>query len=581
MQDRNFAASVLATIGVHEADAVSAPIHGLLTRVAIAVCCAETGATPAPAPNIDGWDVRIAPLEFVAYNTVLPGYAPLFLPRDMSQPAAQALVSICLPGGAAAYGWRFRGPDDAPDPRAHLMPAYARKLYPSGNRRILVITDGPLVNWVFGGPALTTVALQSLESWCRDKYGHALMDAAFGHVYVEPNPVDADLGERLSVVQCTRSYAGFDLGSNATLWQPGEPHPGIGVVSWPKISLDEKPIQFNGAVVDALGALQAAGAADGDPLPGRVHAEPVINEKFQLVILAWGVRRARFSCTCTLGIVLAWIVDVDNRQEKRLREFADAWLHRLAGGLHGIYGAADRDDSDLLLISFRNSFGYSDAAVFALPDFNLRDVAPVLAGVHLVNVKYGVQSWFTPENRCNLLRHYVFKMHIAHVISMAGDNIWPDLVTLGGYQHFDLVVKLSSKLQPLTYLESGNRRLLASPNWQILESVGCLKDTDGHTAYYGYDIPGTWEVSDGCAVRLNSSTTSIPATDAAIRYAWMHRERIDVISLQREDFVVVCDLDGYYAPLSFAPVAKSESRSIVGVELSSGGRLFHGHNPQC
>jgi hypothetical protein len=218
----NFAASVLATVGADDADATAAPIPGLLTRVAQAILCAETGAKAAVAPNSDSWDIRVVPLSASAtFRNLYPSHAPVFLPRDLGKPASEALASLLLPGGAAAYGWRFRPgpvPDGAaagpPDPRDGMMPSYARKLYPGGNDKIL---EAPEPGWIFAGAALTLDALAQLERWLRNKFGHDMMDAAFktaavmGHVYVEPGATADDLGNCFDVVQATTTHATVDL----------------------------------------------------------------------------------------------------------------------------------------------------------------------------------------------------------------------------------------------------------------------------------------------------------------------------------------------------------------------------------
>lgn len=227
------------------------------------------------------------------------------------------------------------------------------------------------------------------------------------------------------------------------------------------------------------------------------------------------------------------------------------------------------------LHGFRNSFGYHDHATFCVLEFNLRALIPLLSGVHIVNVNFGVRSSLDVENRRGRLRHYVHKMHIAHVFSRVGKNIWPAMLDLGSYTYAQLAMLMPRGLQPLTYLMDSGRSKLSAPNWQILEPVHRLKGTRSKTAYYGYTSEGGL-ARTGIWIEANCDLTSIVALDAALRRLWVTGRRVQVINPMEQPFSVVRDLNNLYAPLSFAPVVQESS---ISVQLMVGGShtLGQGH----
>ncbi|KAL4901547.1 hypothetical protein BDW74DRAFT_181557 [Aspergillus multicolor] len=153
----------MATIAVGQFEATTAPLRGLLTRIF------KPFAVASPIPRL--LIGRMCPGGMCvspAFSTIDDAlelhhhYTPVYIPYDMPQIAAQALILGCLPGGAATYGWRYR-PGCNDDPRAGYIPAYARKWYPGDDIEILVIAKRPAEYWVFGGAALTLSRLAPLE----------------------------------------------------------------------------------------------------------------------------------------------------------------------------------------------------------------------------------------------------------------------------------------------------------------------------------------------------------------------------------------------------------------------------------
>ncbi|PKY01085.1 hypothetical protein P168DRAFT_292969 [Aspergillus campestris IBT 28561] len=570
------ALSVLASMGRDEEAATSAPVLGLLTRAAQLLLCRETGASASLYPNVSEWDVRVADLtNSSAAMTCYPGYVPVHLPYDMSCVAAQALISICVPGGAAAYDWRFRpgGPDN--DRRAAMMPAYARKLYPGGNAQVLMITEHASRSWVFGGAAFTRAGLRDLERWLRAKFGHGLVDQAFktaaalGHVYVEPRITEGSLGDMFDIEQATCTYDGHDLSSNDFAWEDDGGNPRDPILRGPVVDQERRPLGFDDAVIIALRALHDNPKANGHASSTSQACQPVDYENACHPHTCSRVdNKRKVACDAPLVDVLRWLRDPTNVQDPNIVDFAQGWLQMLDGGLSNQYlGYPEEDDWSAMtkLCGFRNSFGHHDHAAFCLPGFNLRALTPLLSGFHIINVNFGIQSSLDAENRRDRLRHYVHKMHIAHVFSCVGKNIWPDMLDLGGYTHAQLAILLPRGLQALTYLIDGGRSKLSAPNWQILEPVHRLKGTRSKTAYYGYTYVGEWAMHDSC-VDVNNSLTSIAALDAALRKLWVTGGRVNVVNHMEQPFTAVRDLNNLYAPLSFAPVVQ-EGSSIISVQL--------------
>ncbi|KAJ4122966.1 hypothetical protein NW768_009957 [Fusarium equiseti] len=171
----------IITVNNENVDKYRASVQGLLARIATAVLASETGAYAALCPNVPGWDVRVTDLSNAmdaAHRH--PAHTPVLLPPGIPKAAGEALVSIMLPGGPSAYGWRYNDPDvqtkngPKPNNRNATMPAYVRKLYPGGSERILVIQDHKDTDWTFGGAALNPVSLRALEVYMRRKFGNPL-----------------------------------------------------------------------------------------------------------------------------------------------------------------------------------------------------------------------------------------------------------------------------------------------------------------------------------------------------------------------------------------------------------------------
>ncbi|CAI7650392.1 unnamed protein product [Penicillium bialowiezense] len=572
----NFTASVLATIGADMANATSAPISGLLCRVAQAILCADTGATAALAPNVPGWDIRVVNwTDLVTYRDIYPSHLPVFIPCDIGKPAAEALVSLLLPGGAAAYGWRFRVAP--PDPRAAYMPSYARILYPGGNAQILMVGAELGNDWSFGGAALSIDRLAQLERWLRNKFGNDMMDSAFktmaacGHIYCAPVADGTNLGEKFEVYVATTNDGANDLRGSAFMWNAGPAPTGIVAARHAEVNVDRHVAGFDAAVRDSARAMYPGMAFvlgahpwGANNLPIDSMATPKYHPNLDTISISWSVRAQHCSLKIPLKLMLRHIMAPNNGHPDYIARFAAVWLQKLAGNLADFYGAADFDDSTLPPpAGFRNCFGYDDSCVFVLPKFSVRDITPVLAGVHRVNVQFGHQSSLNAQNRRERLRHYIAKMHVAHILTVVGENVWPDILDIGLVEHWQLVVKMPKGLQPMTYLEDASRYKLDAPNWQILESVSRLKGTNPTTAYHGYNSSGTWDLSQEGHVHINNMATSCAALDSCLRVTWMWGDKVDAGSL-----MPVRDTSGLIAPLGFAPIVKSSDGPMVdGVSL--------------
>jgi hypothetical protein len=214
----NFAGIVLAVIGADYSNAAISPVRGLLSRIAQpALCwvCADAGPTPAAAPNLPHWDIRVANLSTIGSPRAnCLGHIRISIPCDLGEIAGHALVSLCLPGRCSAYGWRFRITADA---RAGFMPAYAQHLYTDGNTSLLVVTEAIDVLWRFGGTSLNPRAFAALGRLYRVHLGNSMMDAAFktiantGHVYLAPVANARSLGSGLTTPEATIVRRGYNL----------------------------------------------------------------------------------------------------------------------------------------------------------------------------------------------------------------------------------------------------------------------------------------------------------------------------------------------------------------------------------
>nr|BDQ13831.1 coat protein [Diaporthe alternavirus 1] len=573
----DFSSMVLSILGHDNANAVEAPLMGLLTRIAQLEVLQRSGATAALAPNVAGWDVRTASLDAAASaRKRYPGYAAFFIPHSMTAGAASALISILLPGGAGAYGWRFRPRDGADDPRHDYMPSASRWLYPGGNTRVLAVFERPPANLVYGGFSFTKANVDSLVGWARGIFGNMYYDQAVksvvaaSYVYVEPEVVAENLGENFAPVGATTVHQTNDLNGAAFGWDRGGPPPGIGLLSYPDVDTNKRPPGFDRALWDAARATQQAPPGGGDPLPAAFGTLRVYEDRSEVVCTWRGPAGVQMTGWAPLADCLVWLGDAANGVDGVFRTFADSWHAQVVSGyLGGRYDDAHRDDSDVELAGFRNSFGYSDTATMGLPRFSVAAIAPLVAGIHEIVAVPPADTTFTDDNWRAKTRHYVSKLHVAHVFTCAERHVWPDGLDTWPFDHRAVVASMPKKLQPLAYLVNAHRGQLAASNWQILEAVHRFKGTGKSTAYYSYDVRGEWRPDKYGVVHVNEATTAIAALDAAVRLTWNLNGTLDADGVARDAFSPVRDLNGLYAPLAFAPIAR-RNRRLGGVRLAAG-----------
>ncbi|KAF5597408.1 hypothetical protein FPANT_4096 [Fusarium pseudoanthophilum] len=128
--------------------------------------------------------------------------------------------------------------------------------------------------------------------------------------------------------------------------------------------------------------------------------------------------------------------------EKHAQPVSVSWLH-----------GWDKDEE---LHGIPNIFGFDDAGTFCNSQFDTRASAPLVVGVHLVNVTLPQESNLNTTYRCQ------------------------------GFL----------RLQPPTYLSDAGHALLNAPNWKVLEPVRQFMATRHTTAGHSYDGPDTWGVTN-------------------------------------------------------------------------------------
>ncbi|KAF5534419.1 hypothetical protein FMEXI_11320 [Fusarium mexicanum] len=212
---------------------------------------------------------------------------------------------------------------------------------------------------------------------------------------------------------------------------------------------------------------------------GRVVFRTARNE----VRTYWTAQHQGSSAWVPLEAILASIIDPATANDEDLLSFARAWINTLSPSLYSNYTADNRWDSDEELCGFRNSFGFDDDGTFSIPEFNTRASAPLVAGVHLVNVTLPRESNFNLTNRRLHLLKYVANMHIPHAFTAAGRKLW--------------------SVTP-TSLDAG-RSLLDASNWQVLEPVRQFKATRHTTADHSYSGAGTWGVTNAGVLHPNKA----------------------------------------------------------------------------
>ncbi|PHH66786.1 hypothetical protein CDD81_5918 [Ophiocordyceps australis] len=575
-QDREdvYSSSVLAAIPNSVVDATDVPIQGLLARIIQAHHCAETGMTASAAPNVPGWDIRVASIADAQRMLQRYGdYTPLVIPHYMPDDAACALASLTLPGGAGAYGWRSHdpGPVDGGVDRSTLMPSAARLLYPGGRATTLALFEKPTGQYLFGGRALTKVALRKLVKWARMRFGNEYVDqahktmAAAGLVYIEPEPDPVDLGEGFEAKRVTTCRDGVDLARLDDVQQ--FPQPGDPAYRAVEGADPKPPPGMKDAIMTAIIFARQAGMGNGDGdggtvLPGgRVLTRSELGLHDGVSRAWWREGNTHKKAEVDIDEILSQMIEPANGFDNEIVRFAQTTATRERSyTLYELIPSDQRAESDAELVRFRNSFGFDDAATLALPVFDLMRVVPLIAGLHtLAKIATAPTS---VDDACvrTRLRGYVAKMHICHQFVFAERNIWPEDLNDMPFNHATHVAKLPKGLQPLAYVVDPQRQWLSAANWQLLDTAYRLKGASRKTAYIGFDVPGTWVVSNNGEVLINDSKTSVPALDAAVRSTWQNGGTIN-LDANRPVFAPIIDNHGNYAALGFAPVWRRGRRN--------------------
>lgn len=554
-------------------NASDAPLDGFTTRVALARLATETGATPSRAPLGENWDIRVTDKEHIGQATrIFHNYLLIYVPHDLPLGASAAMLSLLVPGGAAAYTWRFRSDNDI---RADYMPSSVRFRHPGGQAVILAIYEQVPDQIVFGGSALTVENLKALEKYYRCKWGDYYWDmayktaAALSAVYVDPVSADQDLGIGFSCVQQTTTHAGMDLRDHIAT-EPGPSPWGHSHLSTPFEFWTTVPRCFDTHAIRAFSTilgftLPTDAWVEWDPANNKVALQYCTNG----MIEGYGSRLDR---------LLHWIASPAHG--------TPGWLalraHRMLtsdpfltlGRRYAIAGSEDNQGQAYQ--GFRNVFGFNDASKLALPTFEVSRAVCLLAGVHLPQPTFG-ESHIDFDRLWDWIRVYALRLHIAHTIKLADLEIWPDTLHLRPLEHKKIVQDLPAGLTCLTHISSPSRKHLSAINWQLLESIHYLEaDRDG-VPYYGYGVDGFWGVNEMCVVEVASKETDYPALDSAVRGLWMAGHSVDTVGRTTEDLQPVLDTNGIVAPFALVPFS-CFFRFILPISIVGCCPLPHGSN---
>ncbi|KAJ5161947.1 hypothetical protein N7492_007339 [Penicillium capsulatum] len=540
-----------------------APMHGFMTRVVQARLAAETGATPSRAPLNPAWDIRVVDKKFraVAIQRFLLGYAPVYIPKDLPLAASLAMISLLVPGGAAAYTWRFRGSNDA---RAGYMPSYVRFRHPGGTAAVLAIYEEAPEQVVFGGSALTAANLKLLEDYYRDLWGHAYWDEAWktvialGAVYVDPVPNDRPLGFGFECVQQNTRHAGLDLRDHIAST------PGPSPWGCPEVSMPFQPgIDITRSIRNS--SLRAIPDLLGCPIP----PDPtwVKSSLRRRVILVKSITPAGSDKIQKLDLfpTLRWLANPANGSPRSVALAAQGILNQLFDHTLAKRYMVDRykDDEGKPYKGFRNVFGFDDKAVLALPIFDLTTAMYLLAGVHLPEASLKQRNLFAKDvpgkslidfdRIWDYVRVYALRLHISHALALVQAQIWPCNLHCKTSNHQGVIESLPPGMFCWTFVHGLSRVHHPALNWQLLEPIHYLRARDNKVAYYGYEVDGSWDVDDMGLVNVGSEDTNYPALDAALRHAWATENTVDVLGPLWEPFQPVLDTNGLIAPFGISP----------------------------
>lgn len=613
----SLAASVAQVLGVEHLHATTSPILGLACRVAQAILCASTGATASQYSDNPGYDIRFTRLsDFDDARALFPGHVPLWAPESLTLGATGALATLCLPFGAGGFTWRFRdaaGPVLGPDPRAGLMPAAARTRYPGGSMHIMVVRQGATNGINVGGGSLTLDHLWELERWIRDSMDPGLMDVAWrtmmaaGAVFAEPVilPVPPEgFGDGMRPVQVTTEHEGGQQLKQPWNFPPVQQIanrlrlPIVGRLP-PMLPAMQNALWNAATAAAALNAAAAGPAADAAAVAAARGAAPTPNGwnaagNRQCVSIYLDVDNnvARISSQgprggdpqrhdWQLAPLVRWMSRPLNGVNPAIYKPLSGYMQTVGSSLGDIDAPTGLDDfPDEPPGGIRNVYGHDDGVTLRLPEFDLLRITPIIIGAHVL-LKHTKKHGRTDRRSLERRRaRYASRLHLLHNYNCAERDFWPHDMHWITLSHGTLMRKLPPYAQNLCLMARMSTVDYEAPNWQVLESPYLVTGGTRHTAYYGFQVPGTWIVDEGGRASVSGPHTNYPALDAALRDTLDSGRLVHVNERLRSNFAPVLNCHNMHAPLGISPRAlggRTERATDITVS-AFGPRLAAGSN---
>lgn len=561
---------ILNVLGLKEPLPGSVPLMGLATRIVQAIICSVMGAEPYDCPDTAGWDVRTTSLDyFPTASKVFPDYTPIYIPSDLSNKAAAALVSLMVPGGAAAYGWRF---NDSTGCLSDYMPSYVRFSHPGGTLKVLAVYARPPAVCVYGGKTLLPAALLHLEGYYRARWGNGYWEqayktiAAMGAVYANPVPASLSLGRDCPVFKQSTKQGTQDISRHTTQWVPvrtvSQMHKDHGCWCVPWRNDHTIPPDLEKLAMKALESMWNVRFSSDvslrwDWVQRSVQADWTVDGH------QWSL--SQLICKC-LDQVATMPVQMD--QSVRLKAKLISAQYRM----HSLYDRYPDSMRSPVIDSgvregFRNIFGFSDErAYLVLPNFDLQHTVALITGVLKPVLTLPTESLINRPRLRDWLGCYCLRLHIAHNICLTDRHMWPDDLYIAPLDHHDLVKHLPEGLQSLVWVSNVRRGMIPARNWQLLEPIHFLRDCDKVTAYYGYDVCGTVELASSQTpktIRVTSSRTNYAALDSALRHHWLKGGTISLNMGVQHVFAAIVDKNNVPAPFAISPYVFDEAEDRV------------------